>query len=225
MIREIVHFARQLPELGRMQVGRTQAEMFELLMDTADEHGLGELRAELVAPIRGKTLEIGCGTGRMFPHYSSYAHVVAIEPDDSFRALAMEPAEKAAARIEVRAAPGEQLPFDDDSFDDVIVAMVLCSVDSVNQVLTEIRRVLRPGGSVHLMEHVVSNRAIPAAAMHLTNPLWLLLNRQGCNMNRDPLPAIRSTGFEVTEERPYQLFAPYLPAFPSKLIRARLVAT
>jgi hypothetical protein len=57
--------------------------------------------------------------------------------------------------------------------------------------------------------------------MRAVNPLWLALNAQGCNMHRDPLPAIREAGFLVERVEPFQIFTPGIPAFPMRAIWAR----
>ena len=59
------------------------------------------------------------------------------------------------------------------------------------------------------------------ALMRATNPLWRALNGQGCNMHRDPLPAIRDAGFTIDRTEPFQIFAPGIPAFPMRAIWAR----
>jgi ubiquinone/menaquinone biosynthesis C-methylase UbiE len=113
------------------------------------------------------------------------------------------------------------LAFADASFDAVMVSLVLCSVPSLERVLAEIHRVLRPGGQLRLLEHVRSPQRIGGFLMNVANPLWLKLNKQGCNMNRRPLPAIEAAGFVIEEMHEFQRFDTWMPAFHMQRIHAR----
>ncbi len=221
MLREIGHFFAHVPAVLRRKRALSQAELFDELTEAADQAGMAAWRSQLVGELSGDIVEIGYGTGRMFPHYGPGARVRAVEPSEDFAALAGERARNSRASIECQSGTGEALPFGDSSADAVVIAMVLCSVPRVDAVLSEVRRVLRPGGAVHLIEHVVSDRVVAAACMHLVNPLWRLANGQGCNLNRSPVSALRASGFDVLEEVPFQVFAAGLPAFPMRLIRAK----
>jgi SAM-dependent methyltransferase len=99
--------------------------------------------------------------------------------------------------------------------------MVLCSVPSVETVLSEVKRVLKPGGQLRLIEHGRSERAFSAFLMDVFNPLWRLANGSGCNMNRDPVASLRAAGLVVVNTDSFQIFCPGLPAFPTKHIKAR----
>ncbi len=81
-------------------------------------------------------------------------------------------------------------------------------------------RVLEPGGKLRALEHVRSTRALGGIAMDLFNPIWLRLNKQGCNLNRRPREAIASAGFVVEKSREFQRFYKTLPAFPLEQIEA-----
>lgn len=220
MLREIGHFLWHAPGALRLKARLPQHELYETLMDRADAAGLAARRARLVADLDGDVVELGSGTGRMFPHYPAGARVVAIEPDPQFAQLAEEPRRRAAATIAGCVASGEALPFADARFDAAVVALVLCSVGSPATMLGEIRRVLRPGGQLRLIEHVRSERAVAGWLMDRVDGAWLRLNAQGCHLNRDPLPAIAAAGFRIDEVEPFQVFSSGLPAFPMRAIRA-----
>ncbi len=161
----------------------------------------------------------------MFPHYGTDVEVFAIEPSKKFLARATERARSARATISLQVGSALELPFESASFDAVVIANVLCSVPSVSRVLEEVARVLRPGAEARLVEHVVSERAVARAAMHLFNPLWRLWNQQGCNMNREVMEPLREAGFAVIEVETFQIFARGVPAFPSVQIRAEKSAS
>jgi len=221
MIREIFHFLRHAPGTLRLKRRMSQPELYDTLMDRCDAAGLGRERDALVHGVSGDVLEIGSGTGRQFARYDGAARVTALEPDAAFRARAAAPATEARARVTQIDGAAETLPFPAASFDVVVVCLVLCSVRSVPAVLTELRRVLRPGGHIRLLEHVRSDRLVGGFFMRAFNWLWRLLNGQGCNMHRRPLPALRAAGFEVVSVSPFQVFSAGLPAFPMRRIHAR----
>jgi hypothetical protein len=81
--------------------------------------------------------------------------------------------------------------------------------------------VLKPGGKLRALEHVRSTRPLCGIAMDLFNPIWLRLNKQGCNLNRRPREAIVSTGFVIDDSREFQVFYKAMPAFPLQQIEAR----
>jgi len=204
----------------KMQKQHSKAEFADWLNDRIDEQGFAEVRRELAGGLQDRVLEIGCGTGAMFAYYGPDLEVEAIEPDDEFRSVAVA---KAVAHPNIRVSAGDalQLEFDDASFDSVLVSLVLCSVPSVEQVLREIHRVLRPGGRLRALEHVRSTTRLGGVLMDAANPLWLRANKQGCNMNRRPVPAIEAAGFTLDSVRDFQTFATLLPAFPLQRIDAR----
>lgn len=220
MLREIVHFVRNAPEAMALQKRLPPAEFFDTLTAKADEKGFGDVRHELVADLRGRVLEVGCGTGAMFRHYDPGTEVVAIEPEESFLALALPRAEQTSGRVRAAKGDGMRLDFPDASFDAVVYSLVLCSVPSVEATLAEARRVLKPGGVLRALEHVRSERTVPGLLMDLSNPLWLALNKQGCHLNRQPRPALERAGFRLEETRSFQLFDTPMPAFPLERIRA-----
>jgi ubiquinone/menaquinone biosynthesis C-methylase UbiE len=221
MLREIVHFVRSAPPLLKMQKEMPRAEFFDTMASQADEQGYAAIRSELVEGLFGRVLDIGCGTGLMFRHYPAVVERVdAIEPEEDFRALAERKAEQSNGRIRVTAGDAMSLGFADGTFDAVVFGLVLCSVPSVERVVAEAHRVLRPGGQFRALEHVRSKSAAAGPLMNLMNPLWLKLNKQGCNWNRDPVPAIRERGFVVDDVNAFQRFDTVMPAFPMQRIRA-----
>jgi len=195
-------------------------ELYDEVMRRCDEEGFAGWRADLVRGLGGEVLEIGAGTGLMFPHYSEDAAVTAVEPDERALERARERAEAARARVEVRGGSAGALPFEQGRFDAVVMALVLCSIDDVPGALQEVSRVLRPGGEVRLIEHVRSEGAVAGRLMDLTNPVWRWLNGVGCNLNRHAEAMLLEAGYTLREVRPFQLFGSCLPAFPMRWIRA-----
>ncbi len=219
MLRELAHFLRNAPELGAKQRQLGKGEFSEWLNARIDEQGFAVYRRDLAAGLVGRVLEIGCGTGAMFPYYDPAAVVDAIEPDPAFRERAQARARDFAS-IRVVDGNAMRLDFDAGEFDAVLVSLVLCSVPSVEQVIREVHRVLRPGGRLRALEHVRSQAPLGGLLMHAANPVWRFANKQGCNMNRRPLPIIEAAGFVIERHRDFQTFDTLMPAFPLQRIDA-----
>jgi SAM-dependent methyltransferase len=220
VIKEIAHFLRNTPEIRRLQSEHSGVGFFDAMSAKADVQGFAEVRRELVGDLSGRVLEIGCGTGTMFGYYGGDVELDAIEPAQDFLTLAVAKAGKTSARIRAAAGGGTRPTFPDDTFDAVVLGLVLCSVSSVERVLAEGFRVLRGGGRLRALEHVRSDGAIAGRLMDAANPLWLRLNGQGCNWNRRPLEQIEATGFRLDDVRAFQRLDTLMPAFPMQRIRA-----
>lgn len=221
MIREIAYFLRHGPSVSRKQAAMGHVEFQQWLVEQADEDGLAEFRSLLVDGLSGNVVEVGAGSGAIFRYYGDKVNVTAIEPDDEFRAAAELAANDAHATIKVVPGVGESLPFEDASVDAVVGSVVLCSVQSVQQTLTEFKRVLKPKGKLRLMEHVRSEHWLAGPFMDLFNPMWLRINKVGCNWNRRTFEAVRDAGFTIASTRTFKLYSPAAPtAFPHRLIEA-----
>ncbi len=140
----------------------------------------------------GRVLEIGAGDGVNLPYYNESTRVIATEPDAESLELITEHDDN----ISLAQASAEDLPFPDESFDAVVGTLVFCTIPDAPRALAEAKRVLKPGGSLRLVEHVRSKNPILSAAMQAANPLWHYLT-EGCNINRDTLTAVRQAGFQI----------------------------
>lgn len=222
MLKEITHFLFHAPRSIALNAKLPHAEFYDTIMLRGDEAGMADWRSSLVEDIKGQVLEIGCGTGLMFSHYNHQVNLMALELKPEFMNLAKSRANTASAKIDLCLGNATMLPFSREAFEYVVCALVLCSVSSVVQVLSEIRRVLNPGGEVRLIEHVRSTKRLSGALMHVFNPLWLMLNNQGCNMNRRTETLLEQNGFILKEVKSFKVFAPGLPAFPMRWIKSVL---
>jgi SAM-dependent methyltransferase len=220
VIKEVGHFIRNGREISRLQRQNPRAEFSDLMMTKANAQGFAEVRRELVGDLTGRVLEIGCGTGAMFEYYGPEAHVEGVEPEQDFLALAVEKARAYPGRIHAAPGDGMNLAFADGTFDAVVLGLVLCSVSSVNGVLSEVYRVLRDGGRLRALEHVKSADAVPGILMDLMDPVWLRLNRQGCHWNRNPIGEIKAAGFQIDDILAFQRFDTLLPAFSMRRVKA-----
>jgi phosphatidylethanolamine/phosphatidyl-N-methylethanolamine N-methyltransferase len=142
----------------------------------------------------GKVLEAGVGTGKNFPYYPATAEITAIDFSAKMLNRARRKAEKQKLRADLRLMDVERLDFPDHSFDTAIATFVFCSVPSPVQGLQELHRVLKPGGRLLLLEHVLSAKPWLAALMNLCNPL--VVAAMGANINRDTVQNVRLAGFD-----------------------------
>jgi SAM-dependent methyltransferase len=173
-------------------------------------------RRRLVADAHGRVLEIGAGTGFNLPYYpANLEELVVTDPLDGMLDRARRRADRLGRKITTRKLAGERLPFEDDSFDTVVASLVLCSVDDQDAVLSEIRRVLRPGGSYLFMEHVRSEDPTIARRQDRLEGIWSVLFH-GCHPNRDTAPRIEAAFDDV------DLQLREMPAGP-KIVRPTIV--
>jgi ubiquinone/menaquinone biosynthesis C-methylase UbiE len=164
-----------------------------------NRRGGTEHRRRLLSGLHGSVIEIGAGEGSSFALYPrTVTDVLAIEPNDYLRNLARRRAESAPVPVVLVAGVAEQIPAPDAGADAVVASLVLCSVADQARVLAEIRRVLRPGGTLAYYEHVRSGNPVLAAAEDLLTPAWQRL-AGGCHPNRDTLEAITAAGFLVKD--------------------------
>jgi ubiquinone/menaquinone biosynthesis C-methylase UbiE len=172
------------------------AAVYDAAMWPFERAALGAWRRRLAATARGRVLEIGAGTGSQLRWYTPGADVTALEPDALMLERARLRATQAAARVSLVDGRAEQLPFEDASFDTAVSVFSLCSVTDLAAALSELRRVLVPGGTLLLLEHVhlswEPGRALQTAAA----PAWAAV-AGGCRLDRDTLGSAREAGFTV----------------------------
>jgi SAM-dependent methyltransferase len=175
------------------------ARVYPRVADRADRRGAAGHRQRLLEGLAGRVAEVGAGDGRNFTHYPpAVTEVVAIEPETTLRALAAEAAREAAVPITVVGGLADDLPFADGELDAAVVSLVLCSVPDQGRALSELRRVLRPGGELRFYEHVVARRQPKRALFQLADRsgAWPAF-AAGCHLARDTGAAIADAGFVI----------------------------
>lgn len=174
------------------------ARMWVRIAASVEAHGAAEHRSRLLAGISGRVVELGAGTGSNFAHYPpAVGEVLAVEPEPHLRELAVGAAGRSAVPVVVVDGLAEHIPADDGAFDAVVVTLVLCSVPDQAPALTEMRRVLRPGGRLYFWEHVRAEGAGFARVQRLLDrTVWPAVGG-GCHTARDTAAAITAAGFTL----------------------------
>ena len=156
------------------------------------------VRARVAAGLEGEVLEVGFGSGLNVPHYPpEVKRVQAIDPATAGRKLAAKRVAASPVPIEYAGLDGQALPLGPASVDHVLITWTLCTIPDVESALHEMRRVLRPGGKLHFVEHGRSpDRGVARWQDRLT-PLQRRLTG-GCHLNRPIDRLVTQAGFSVT---------------------------
>ena len=180
---------------------RVFARTYDSFLWVGERRGARTHRAELLAHARGRTVEIGAGTGLNVPLYpEGLDDLTLTEPDPSMRRRLEAKVHRSGVAARVVEAPAERLPFEDASVDTVVSTYVLCTVDDLDVVLQEIVRVLRPGGRLLFLEHVRSDSAFLASWQDRLARPWCAFAR-GCRCNQATGEAIGTGGFDLEDVR------------------------
>ena len=165
-------------------------------------------KRRLFADLSGTVLEFGAGTGENFPFYPPGIRWLGVEPNLYMQNRLLETAKRYSISGELHTGIAEQLPVEDASVDTVVATLVLCSVSDQVQALSEILRVLRPGGRYIFIEHVAAAQDSGLyTAQRLIQPAWTFLG-DGCHPNRDTAAAITRAGFSQVEITPFRAPVP-----------------
>jgi ubiquinone/menaquinone biosynthesis C-methylase UbiE len=167
-----------------------QIAFFERIQFAGGREWLGE-RA------RGRVLEVAVGTGRNLPHYPADVTITGIELSPAMLAIARQRAAGLGRDADLREGDAEHLPFGDASFDTVVCALSLCSIPNPDEAVGEMRRVLVPGGSLLLLDHIASTWPPVYAAQWLVERVTI--RTAGEHFTRRQLPLVTAAGFEIAE--------------------------
>ncbi len=166
--------------------------IYDLGLAIAERGGFGRWRRWLPGGARGRTLDLGTGTGRNLPWLPPGARAIAVDP----HAENLRAARARAPGIPLVRARAEALPFPDATFDTVLSGLVFCSVDDPAAGLAEVRRILRPGGSLRMLEHVRASGRLAGWLQDLVQPPWTWVTG-GCRPNRPTERTVAAAGFEL----------------------------
>jgi ubiquinone/menaquinone biosynthesis C-methylase UbiE len=177
-----------------MQVFDRLSSSYDLAMLPLELLFLRRLRRRVFSGARGRVLEIGVGTGVNIPRYGPGVDLLAL--DESRDMLQLAARRPHRARLRLLQADAQAIPLADDSCDGVMGSLVFCSINDPAPALAEIRRVLRPGGQLVLLEHVRGERGALRWLTDRLDPAWHRLSKS-CHLNRDTARAVEEAGLYV----------------------------
>ena len=169
---------------------------------------LTPIRARVVASLEGDVLEIGFGSGLNVPHYPpAVTHVRAVDPATIGRKLAAKRVAASSVPVEYVDLDGQDLSLASGSVDHVLTTWTLCSIPDVDRALSEIRRVLRPGGIFHFVEHGRSPDHNVAGWQDRLTPIQRRV-AGGCHLNRPIDQLVLNSGLEIARLENYYANGP-----------------
>jgi ubiquinone/menaquinone biosynthesis C-methylase UbiE len=153
-------------------------------------------RRAVMSGADGAVLELGVGVGTNWQYLPEGVDYVAIDPDPYMLRRARKHAAQQGRDVKLHQVAAELLPFPDDSFDTVVATLTFCSVEDVQQSLSEVRRVLKPGGEFRFWEHVRPEGRVTGKLFDLITPLWRRIGA-GCHPNRRTADELQRAEFEL----------------------------
>lgn len=156
-------------------------------------------RDKVLPQANGQVLEIGIGTGLNMAHYdkSRVDKIFGLDPALQMHRLAAKRIEKAGLNVELLGLPAEEIPMDDASFDSIVCTYTLCTIPDPLQALSEMRRVLKPGGKLVFCEHGEAPDENVRRWQKRLNPIWKPI-AGGCNLDRPVPKLLEQGGFKVS---------------------------
>lgn len=196
---------------------RVFPHLLNQVMQTAS---LMDKRRELLLPIEGEVLEIGFGTGLNIPFYGNVDVLYALEPNPDIYHLAIERVQHAPFHVRHVQSHAEKLPFADQSLDHIVCTWTLCSIARLDQALAEIYRVLKPTGTLHLVEHVKHPNSVKIQSLQtLLTPIQKRIG-DGCHLNRDIERSLQQAKFKFIEKQYFD--AEGIPSIAQRMLMARV---
>jgi SAM-dependent methyltransferase len=167
-------------------------------------------KRRVFADLPGTVVELGSGVGANLRYLSPGSTLVAVEPNPPMHRRLRTAAERRGVHLDLRERLAEHTGLPDQSVDTVISSLVLCTVSDPAEVLAEIRRILRPGGTYRFVEHVAAKAGTPTRTLQraLRRPwAWTF---EGCSCERDLAASLRAAGFAGLDIEPYRLHSPFV---------------
>ena len=155
-------------------------------------------RSQVLADVSGDVFEIGFGTGLNLPFYPDHVkEITTVEVNPGTSKRAQKRIDASGITVHTNILNAESLPMDDETFDSVVCTWTLCSIENVDKALSEVRRVLRPGGKFFFVEHGVSPDKNVRKWQDRLTPYWKVIG-DGCRLNRHAEELIQDQHFKIT---------------------------
>jgi len=188
--------AHQIKGSASRRLYDLSAPFYDVLLGKTEESRFALWRKLLWSKVAGRRiLEVGVGTGLSFAHYPPGAEIVAIDFSRNMLRRAQARAMRDHVKVDLRLMDVEDMTFGDSSFDAAVSSLVFCAVPHPQAGLEEIRRVIRPGGQLVMLEHVLSDNKWLSPWMRLFgSPLGVLT---GEHIDRRTAESVKASGFDL----------------------------
>lgn len=192
----------------RLQLSKRLFAWFSSHRNTTYEKWMEPRKRALFGTIRGTIAEIGAGAGPNLTYYPDDIKCIALEPNIFMHRYLKKEAERLWKKVDIRSNSAEKSALEDCSVDGVVGTLVLCSVKNQAEVLHEILRILRPGGTYYFIEHVAAPRnSFLWRTQRFLRPCWKFIN-DGCQPDRETLTLIQNCGFSHVEYESFRVTTP-----------------
>lgn len=171
------------------------ANRYDEYVGYAERILLGDGRQWVCAQARGDVLEIGVGTGRNLPHFPEDVRLTGVDLTPAMLDVARLRAAKLRRHVDLRVGDAQALDLPDGAFDTVVATLVLSSIPDHRRAVSEVRRVLRPGGRILLLDFVRASCRVVGAIQRLLDPLFVRC--YGDHLLREPLDDLAAEGFAL----------------------------
>jgi ubiquinone/menaquinone biosynthesis C-methylase UbiE len=198
---------------ARAVTGFYEDRVLPRIVDVALGRAMDPVRARAAAGLSGEVLEIGFGSGRNLPHLPpTVTRLLAVDPARAGRRIAKKRIAASPVPVEFVGLDGQALGLADASVDHALVTWTLCTIPDVDRALSEVRRVLRPGGTLHFTEHGRSDKPKVARWQDRITPAWGRVVG-GCHLNRPIDELVAKSGLTLERVEHFKMGGPEVFGF------------